>query len=227
MPTDPASSDDIERLASCLGLLVADGGEAENAARAVRTIARRVGLTGGQLKQMFIAGATGPLRPAPDATADEDREAMRRELSVAEIARVAARREVAFLDKENASLRLTAGETAVTVRRWRIASFVAAFLFVGLFVATALRTPTAVSLAPVDHAGQDATPFGRAAIVRSGGATLFDAPDSASANKTPLVAGTHLIVRRLLWRTLQQWAEVEIGVGGRTGYVVTTGIDLS
>lgn len=226
MHPDPASSDDIERLASCLGLLVAEGGEAENAARAVRTIARRVGLTGGQLKQIFIAGAAMPLTSGLDATED-DRESMRRQLSAVEIARVAARREVAFLDKENASLRQTVGDTVLTASRWRMASFVAAFLFVGLFVTTAVRTHYAVSLAPVDHAGQDATPFGRVAVVRSGGTTLFEAPDSASAKDTPLSAGTHLIVKRLLWKTLRQWAEVELSVGGRTGYVVTTGIDLS
>lgn len=216
MDPRPAPSDDIERLASCLGLLLADGGEGENAARVVRTIARRIGLTGGQLKQMFIAGAATPI----EAAATRENFALRQQLSATEIARVAARREVAFLDQENASLRQAVSTAAVTTRKWRGVSLVAATLFVGLGAATTLRTYTAARpMAPATSLS------GRTAIVRHDGTMLFETPDSASAAKTPLPAGARLVVRRLLWKTLQQWAEVE--VDGRTGYVITTGVDLS
>ena len=225
--TDPASIDDIERLASCLGLLVAEGGEAENAARAARTIARRLGLSGGQLKQMFIAGTAAVTGTRADVSDDQDVASLHRQLSAAEIARVASRREVEFLDRQNATLRQALGDSGASARRWRIASFVAVALFAALFVATALRTRSAVPVPAAERPGLEGTPFGRAAVVRSGGTTLFVAPDSSSAINSPLPAGTHLIVRRLLWKMLQQWAEVEIAGGSRTGYVVTTGINMS
>lgn len=213
MDLRPTPSDDIERLASCLGLLLADGGEGENAARVVRAIARRIGLTGGQLKQIFVAGAAVPAEAA-------DNIALRQQLLAAETGRVAARREVAFLDKENASLRQTLATATTATRKWRGASLVAAILFVGLGAATTLRSYTAAR--PVTQA---TSPSGRTATVRHDGTMLFEAPDNTSAAKTPLPAGARLIVRRLFWQTLQQWAEVEID--GRAGYVITTGIDLS
>lgn len=51
------SEEEIERLANRLAMLVSDDGEADNAGRAVGSLARRLGLTGGQLKAIFMAGA--------------------------------------------------------------------------------------------------------------------------------------------------------------------------
>ncbi len=224
---NPVASDDIERLGSCLGLLVADGGEAENAARAARTIARRLGLSGGQLKQMFIAGAAvAPDGPVGVHDAADELAGLRRQLSATEIARVAARREVEFLDRQNASLRQGVDEAGASAKRWRVAAIAASLLFAAGFVVVALRPQFTAPRPQVSRPTQDTSPFGRAAVVRSGGATLYDAPDNAAPGRTPLPAGAHLIVRRLLWKTLQQWAEVEVELGGRTGYVVTTGIDM-
>jgi hypothetical protein len=40
-----------------------------------------------------------------------------------------------------------------------------------------------------------------------------------------LAEGTHVVVRRTLWRNLQQWVEVEFD--GKSGYVLSTEINLS
>jgi hypothetical protein len=77
------STEDIERLASRLAMMASEEGEAANAGRAVAQLARRLGLTGGALKEMFLQGAMPtPGRPvvAPVAAAETDR--LERELSI-------------------------------------------------------------------------------------------------------------------------------------------------
>ena len=46
------SGEDLERLANRMALLVSDDGEADNAGRAVGQLARRLGLSGGDLKAL-------------------------------------------------------------------------------------------------------------------------------------------------------------------------------
>ena len=83
------SGEDVERLASRLAMMVSEDGEAANAGRAVAQLARRLGLTGGELKEMFLHGAAGPSsphpappRPAPiTGVSREEVEALERELA--------------------------------------------------------------------------------------------------------------------------------------------------
>jgi hypothetical protein len=60
------SGEDVERLAARVAMLVSDDGEADNAGRAVGQLARRLGLSGGDLKAMLLAGAGPGFRPGSD-----------------------------------------------------------------------------------------------------------------------------------------------------------------
>ena len=54
---------------------------------------------------------------------------------------------------------------------------------------------------------------------------VFARPDRAAPVIATLPTGMPVVVRRLVWNMLMQWAEVELGSG--VGYVLTTDIDLS
>lgn len=83
------NGEDVERLASRLAMMVSEDGEAANAGRAVAQLARRLGLTGGELKEMFLHGAAGPSSPHPapphpapiSGVSREEVEALERELA--------------------------------------------------------------------------------------------------------------------------------------------------
>ena len=64
-------------------MMVSEEGEAANAGRAVAQLARRLGLTGGELKEMFLQGAGGWTRPPPPPTgaARDEIERLEREIS--------------------------------------------------------------------------------------------------------------------------------------------------
>ena len=69
------------------------------------------------------------------------------------------------------------------------------------------------------------TPTYHSAVVRDGDTVLRQDPDSQSAAVATLTNGTHLVVKRVLWHNLRQWVEVEMG--GETGYVLSTDVELS
>ena len=109
------SDEDLERLASRMAMLVSEAGEADNAGRAVAALARRIGLSGGQLKAFFLAGATNSLRvPVRDrsqlsAAAQVDRlerelSALRHGLKLTEVQARNAQRERDALRTENGVL---------------------------------------------------------------------------------------------------------------------------
>ena len=68
------SQDDIERLAARVAMLVSDDGEAANAGRAVGQLARRLGLSGGDLKELFLTGSLSGGRKPPEPTVDAQQE---------------------------------------------------------------------------------------------------------------------------------------------------------
>jgi hypothetical protein len=77
------NGDDIERLASRLAMMASEEGEAANAGRAVAQLARRLGLSGGALKEMFLQGAIPTLaRPPPPPPPSAEIERLERELSI-------------------------------------------------------------------------------------------------------------------------------------------------
>ena len=49
-------------------MLASEDGEADNAGRAVGAMARRIGLTGGDLKRIFLAGTASVPRRQPSGT---------------------------------------------------------------------------------------------------------------------------------------------------------------
>jgi hypothetical protein len=230
------SNEDLERLASRLAMLVSEGGEAENAGRAVAALARRLGLSGGQLKAFFLAGATQgghrlPNRAGPDAAGRIDElqreiSALRHGLKLTEAQARNAQRERDALRTENNMLvdALDRSRSSEQVRR----------LIAGVVVAAVVLVAAVISIGPALRAGPMAggadppaqgSPFMRSAVVRTGGANVLREPEQGALTVTQLPKGVRVNVRQTLWRGLMQWAEIE--VGGVTGYVMSTEIDIS
>jgi hypothetical protein len=240
------SEEDIERLASRLAMLVSDDGESEAAGRAVAHLARRLGMTGGELKEMFLAGATGrpapepPLHPAPPADIDRlEREiaSLRRGAWEAESELRNAERERDALASEVERLRaaLFRLQTISHARRYIGGIVLVAVLVAGAVgymipmipfgrVSTAPAPPAmpspAVKLPGDEH--PEAMRIGR---VRGARTLVYSEPDQSSRVIASLNPGSSVVVHRLLWNMLQQWAEVEVGSG--VGFVLTTDIELS
>lgn len=215
-------------------MLVSEPGEADNAGRAVAALARRLGLTGGELKAFFLAGADRSLRPRPgrrdpDLAQEVDRlerelSALRHGMKLTEAQARNAQRERDALRLENGLLldQLDRSRSAGQVRRYVGGAVVGAVL---IAVAAVVLGP---ALRPMTSAGDQrpvGSPFLRAAIVRPSGASLHRAPDTGSEVLTQLPGGTRVQVRQVVWRALMQWSEIE--VGGLSGFVPSTEIDLS
>ncbi len=230
------SDEEIERLANRLALLVSDTGEADNAGRAAGALARRMGLSGGDLKAIFLAGATA--RPRGERKADDRRgdtpevaamgrqiSALRHSLTLAEVTARKAELERDSLRKENEALK-----AAAAVRRGgrvilpiAASTLLTAALAFGVYsiVGPALRPSPAAQFAPADATVAAVT---RIAVVRGTGARLFSMPNRGSAIITSVPPGTHLPVKRLVVNVLTQWAEVQFGT--RDGFVATTDVDI-
>jgi hypothetical protein len=224
------SSEDIERLANRLALLASEGGEADNAGRAVGSLARRLGLSGGDLKAIFLAGARGTIKVLPPT----DTLQMARELAT-------LRRQVKLLEgsarraQEERDV-LAAENNAMLVARYRRRSTRRTFGFVavaGVFVVSAvvglmaLLGPDTVSGVRAD-AGRPTTVPGAAinssGVVRGPRAAMYAGPDRTGLLVATLPQGTRVAVRRVLWNALTQWAEVD--ASGQIGYISTTEIEL-
>ncbi len=229
------SDEDLERLASRLAMLVSEPGEADNAGRAVAALARRLGLTGGQLKAMFLAGAAPSLRSHQSPRRNEDlaqevdrleRElsALRHSMKLTEVQARNAQRERDALRLENGVLldSLDQSRSAGQVRRYIGAAAVGAVLIglAAVFLGPSLQP--AVSGREGRPAG---SPFLRSAVVRPSGASLRRSPDTAAEVVTQLPGGTRVQVRQVVFHALIQWSEIE--VGGVAGFVQSTEIDLS
>ena len=214
---------DLERLAACLALLASEGGEAENAGRAVGAMARRIGLSGGDLKRIFLAGAARPSGQAERDRLAQEASALRQALTLRDADARRALWERNVLRAEN--LRLQARLDRQRARTRGRAMAVAGVALMALFIGTTAwigRSRPATTL----QAARQGPGLQRAAVVRSGGALLFPEPDRAAMPLRVLFAGQRVQVHRLVWKSLFQWAEVEVP-GGLTGYVLTTEIDLS
>lgn len=218
------TNEDIERLASRVAMLASDDGEADNAGRAVGQLARRLGLTGGDLKHMFLDGA----RADAEATRARGKEAERLERELEEVRRnlrnveAAARviqweRDELLTEKGELTVRLYRGRAQRRSRRIALAVGAAVVLLVGGTVAMLgpdLSRP---------HASVERATTG-IAIVRSAHAKLLGAPKPDAPLIVAMPPGTRLVVRRLLWNMMVQWAEVEMG--GLSGYVPTTDLEM-
>lgn len=226
------SEEEIERLASRLAMLVSDDGEADNAGRAVGTLARRLGLSGGQLKAIFLQGvAAGGLKGQLQAEQTARIGALEREVAMLRDTLRKAEQAARGLQRDRDALR---GQTEQlnseldgrrAARRGRLAAVLAAALAVGGAIWMA-------GFGPRLHVGGDHTertaagePIYHLAVIRDGDTKLHSAPENASPVLATLPAGARLTVHKTLWHNLEQWVEVELN--GTVGYVPSTVVDLS
>lgn len=229
------SEEDLERLASRMAMLVSEAGEADNAGRAVASLARRIGMSGGQLKAFFLAGAAESLHPTQrtrrpnDAIDQVDRlerelSAVRHGLKLTEVQARNAMRERDALRVENNALLEALDRTRSTglVGKYLGVAAIAAML---LGSAVLYAAPSLHKAEPVRVERHVASPSLRAGVIRYHGANVLRAPEQGAMLVVLLPAGTQVGVRQVVWRALMQWAEIE--VDGMSGYVLTTDIDLS
>ena len=225
------SQEDIERLAARVAMLVSDDGEAANAGRAVGQLARRLGLSGGDLKQLFLNGTLGPSRkprPAEPPGAQQEIATLKRSLRRLENVIQNLQEERDQLVSETGQTRLALYQARARRRQSWIIGMVGVLV---LLVVAAVVGFADLNFTPRPQAqpGTAATvPWkpapGTTASVRSARGTLYTEADTSSTPVTYLPAGTKVQVRRVLWNMMTQWAEVE--VLGKSGYVPMTEIDL-
>lgn len=229
------TNEDIERLANRMAMLVSDNGEADNAGRAVGQLARRLGLSGGDLKQMVIVGAGDGFRPGSmpgQERLEREVAALTRALHAAEAAARAARQDRDTLMAENGAMRVSIyrHRAAAKLRRLLMGLGVLGVGLVGAAVVWLgpditgrdIMGRRAIDPAPRDTAR--ASPSARTASVRKAGATLYVAADRTSPVLGRLPAGMVLRVTRTDWHMMMLWALVE--VDGRPGYVLSTELDM-
>ena len=218
-----APSLELERLANRLALLVSADSEADNAGRAVGALARRIGLSGGDLKAMFLAGAAkggGGVGGADRA----ERQAASLQDTVAQLqsSLYESERKLRSATHQQQEWHRQADRARARLRRERIAVAAALALLLGGGAATwfamtddghALR-----SAIPAD------SPLAHMARVGGGGATIYAATDIHSPILAQLSPGTPLPVRSLVWHSLNQWAQSSIGPV--TGYVAASELQL-
>ena len=218
-------------------MIVSDDGEAGNAGVAAAHLARRMGLTGGQLKAIVLSGAiqegAGGQYAAPSRSAAEqalrterlEREAagLRHSLHQLDVEVRRAQEEAEQLREVGSSLRQQVAEARASIRmqRW-LAGAVMMLVVVGslgwqVVPGWNVGHPTAAA---------DRTPGTSAAVAvgRVPGAEIHSEPDRASTLIARLAVGEKVDLRQLVWRNLNQWAEVE--TGGRVGYVSTNDVEL-
>jgi hypothetical protein len=217
------SEEEIERLANRLAMLVSDGGEADNAGRAVGALARRLGLTGGQLKAIFMAGAeSAAAQTARVRRLEREIARLRERLEAAEAEAETLRRERDELSREGVALQaaLTVQGRNRRMRRLAVGTIVLLAASGGALVAFGPKLR--VGDEPVQAAG---APVYHTATVHDRPAALRRDPDPAAPVLAMLPPGTRLAVHRTIWRNLTQW--VEVGEGDTTGFVLSTEVDLS
>ena len=222
------SGEDLERLANRVALLVSDDGEADNAGRAVGQLARRLGLSGGDLKALVLAGAGSGFRPGSTPgllKLEQELDALRRELREAREAERAALRDRDALVAENGAMRVAMYRRRAGAKMWSLVLGLGAVGVVLVAVGVVLLAPDPVPMAPpLGLRGDGTVPAARVAMVRGAGAVLYREPDRSSQVIGRLGAGTRLLVQRTEWRSMMQWAQVE--VDGRVGYVSTTEVEI-
>jgi hypothetical protein len=194
------------------------------------------------LKEMFLIGASG--RPAPGTARPQPRAGeverlerelatLRRSLQKQQSDQHNAERERDALHFEVEHLRGALFKIQTTTHAQRI---IGAIVLVAVIVAAAvgyLVPGGRIAPAPVaevrpldDPAISDEKPARqRFATIRNTRTYVHRDPDPGSPVIASLTPGSSVVVHRLLWNMLLQWAEVEVASG--IGYVLTTDIDLS
>ena len=224
------SGEDLERLANRMALLVSDDGEADNAGRAVGQLARRLGLSGGDLKALVLASAASGFRPGSSPATlrlEQEIDALRRELREAREGERAAREDRDALVAENGAMRVAMyrRRAGAKMRNLLLGLGVIGVVAVAAGVVLLTPDPTPVPMGvPMGGRGDGMAPAARVAMVRGAGAVLYRGPDRSSEVIGRLGAGSRLLVQRTEWRSMMQWVQVE--VEGRVGYVATTEVEI-
>ena len=225
--------EDIERLANRMAMLVSDDGEADNAGRAVGQLARRLGLSGGDLKAIVMAGAGKSYRPGSSPgllKLEQEVDALRRELREAQDVARAARHDREVLMTEMGAMRVAVYRQRAGAKLRRLVLGLGAIGVVAVAAGVVLLAPDMApppGPAPIAiqaQRGDPATARVRLAMVRGAGAALYRDPDRASQVIGRLAAGSRLLVQRTEWRSMMQWAQVE--VDGQLGYVSATEVEI-
>lgn len=213
-----------------LAKLVSDNAEADGNGRTLAALDRRMEVSGGQLKAIFMAGAESA--GAQSGLAAEQAAQIERLHGELDALREALRRTEAAgrsAVRERDSLRVEAEQLQAALdgrrsaRLGRAAMYLVVLLALGGTGWLAYHGPKLrVFGSEQDAAG---TPFYRSAVVRDGATALRREPDIAAPPVTTLAAGTHLLVRQVMWHNLLQWVEVQ--VGSDVGYVLSTEVELS
>lgn len=230
MSEGATNEEELERLASRIAMLASDDGEAEAAGRAVGHLARKLGLTGGHLKLIFLAGA-GRLAAAGRQAAEQSARAERLEGETGQLQHSLEQVDLAFrqMSRERDAGVAEIGRLQAALDRVRNTQRVRLVLVLGVLAVVAgvvafialgppLRPLLGVSFDP-------ASTGEHAAEVRERGADAYAEPDMASGVLWRLPGGARLKVERLVWRNFNQWAETRLG--GRPCYVVVTALNLT
>jgi hypothetical protein len=233
-PTE-ISPEELDRLANRVAQLVGYDQDADNAGRAIGAMARRLGLSGDNLRQWLVAGAllqTGQnseaeIIPPDRSVAGRLERALansEHSLRVVEAQLRHTQSERDALKEENALLiaSLDRARSAEQVRRYLGFAVVAAAIL-GAVVLTA--GPTLRPMATGQQTRPFGSPFLRSGVIRANGTTVYRVPQVTGMVITQLTAGTRVQVRQTVERDQVHWIEVE--VGGVAGYVVSTDIDVA
>lgn len=224
------SEEEIGRLANRMAMLVSDTGEADNAGRAVGALARRLGISGGQIKAIFMAGMDAARARSSEVAEHESRmRALSDELEKTREALHRAEATARAAMRERDALRLESSHLHNVLDRRRAISGVRV-LFGVVVLAGLAGGGWFAFYGPDLHLREDAAPPGGSPLYRSGvvheaNVAMRQTPDTTAPTVTMLPEGTHVVVRRTLWHNLQQWVEVEFD--GKSGYVLSTEINLS
>lgn len=227
--------EDIERLANRVAMLISDDGEADNAGRAVGQLARRLGLSGGDLKAMVLAGAGKSYRPGTSPglhKLEQELDALRRELRAAQDAARTAQQDRDALVTENGAMRVAMYRHRAGMRLRRLVLGLGLIGAVSVAAGVALFTPDSITLSgPAPQGATGLRPRGdgvsvvtRMVPVGPGGAVVRRDPDTASPVVTRLGAGYEVLVQRMVSRGAIQWFQVE--ANGQVGYVMVTEVAL-
>ncbi len=197
------NEDEAERLASRVALLASDSGEAEAAGRAVGQLAVRMGLTGGDLRDIVMRGTA----QSSDNRALED-------------AYRAMRRERDKLLLEGAGLRQALTKARASAQMGRLLGIL------GLVVAIAGAAYVWLGSSPTPSGASITSDLasGVVGLVHVDSALVYARADRSAALVMALHSGDRVIVRRMVWNRLVQWAEIE--VGGQVGYVPAADLHL-
>jgi hypothetical protein len=229
------SNEDLERLANRVALLVSNEGEADNAGRAVAALARRMAISGGELRAWLISGAlalrgdvdhslaSGKQNP-PRARLESEIANLQHGLRLTEAQLRNIQSERDALREENNLLieALDRSRSSEQVRNYLGLAVIAAAILGGVVL---YAGPALHSVSSVDSQQRPfGSPFLRSGIVRPGGTVVRRLAQTNSMQITELPAGSRVQVRDIVTRDLAQWAEIE--VGGVIGFALSHEIEV-